>query len=848
MMHHSNASLNSLNDKNLYEISIGVRSQKMLPKKKYPGQMPRRVGLASSLATLNESKRPGEYYIQKLSQSSLNLPKLGTAKRPPSGASLASDVSKDSDDVSLVGSSQFDCPDSRHSSMTSNSLYSNRISQTPTALNTADSEFVEVNDENSSDEDLDQMSSSISTITLKTETATLSKKHSATDLAPSINRTGLPKLRAASTSNILAQKQMGPGPTAPTHALQRTTSVSSSFLLTRTKTRYFNPKETKERQQLRKKVYEDNDDDDEILFNDLDLVFNVPVIKNHPEIYMSRKNSSSSILSRKDIVNADDSKYYSYNGPVNMKPCPLPGKVSSTLTLDTSLCSMPEDRAIDPHDSQEELSFSSNNDSEITLNISEFYNQRSVSYSKLVKMTREQQMVYKLPTYIKSQTSIEDISLISPEKLEVVDQSRPINLPPKSASDKFKHSKEFHRVLSSYELNTKSQSETRKKLGESFISNQQNWFKLMITVNDDKEFARKLAYEKNALRKLNWESLISEKLRFDYFMKVLTLNLGGDFPKQAHETLLKLEVKYDSLSEQMKATKNNEFDMIINNVIRRPVYNTFLEEVAANDAAEFDVDLFKKNYRHMLYIKSLSDGGLKKHHEIFLIPMFLILFQSQESASSIYILIEMFDSNIFGLEVFADLNKYLGRWQDLSRMSSSSVPYKVLSKFNNLSEFEYLSSMSFFEILLQLNDKLPLSLSAPCTPIVAQGSFAALTCAKHSAEFESSAEGSTATNSLDSLPELSMTSVFSKSSSLSLIGIFLQLLVIYSSSSKSKTQNYMKLYQGFLLTIFKYYHINWNSYGELVKSNKSIKLNNTSDQLCNLESFLDKWRELFKKM
>lgn len=837
-MQHSNASLNSLKDNNnLYEITIGTDAHKHT-KKKFT-TTPRRVGLMSSLATLNESKRPGEYYILKFSQSSLSLGKQATnSRRPPSGASLTSDASKDSDDVSLVESSQFDCPDSRLSSMTSNSLYSNRISQTPTAHNLVEVKPAEVQEDYSELEDLDQMSSSISTITLRNESG-LSKKASASDLTDSVPRAGPFKHRAASTSNVMTQKESSNS--APN--LHRTASLSSSFMMTRTKTRYFNAKESKERKQLRKKLYEDFEGDDDILSNDLDLVFNVPVIKNHAEIYMSRKNSSSSLLSRKDIVNADDNKFY--NG---MKPCPLPGMLPSSIA-DSTFDELHEvdESVVSTADDSEEVSFSANNDSEITQNISDFYSQRSVSFSKLVKMSREQHMIYKLPTYIKSQTSIEDISLISPEKLEVVDQSRPINLPPKSATDKVKHSKEFHRVLTNYELNTKSHSETRKRLGDSFIANQQNWFKLMITVNDDKDFSRKLAFEKSNLRKLNWDSLIAEKFRFDYFSKVLTTNLGKEFPDKVMQSFHKLGAKYNSLSDQMKATKDSEFDTSIARVLRRPLYLTYLEEVSQT-SSEFDVPLFKKNYRYLLYIKSLSDGGLKKHHEIFLIPMFLILFQSHETLPNIYQLMEMFDNDIFSLDFFLDLNKSLSRWQNLSLLSSSSAAYKVLSKFDSLDEFQYLGSINFFEMLLQLNDSLPLSLSAPSTPIVAQGAFGPMTTAKSSSEFDGSRDGASVTNSLESLPELNMTSTFSKSSSMGLIGIFLQLLVIYSNSPKSKKLNFLKLYQGFLLTIFQYYHINWNSYSDLVKFNKSIKLNNTSDQLYNLESFLEKWREVFKRM
>lgn len=829
MLYH-NVALHSLSDQNLYEISIGLKA---LSKKKYPGLVPRRVGLMSSLATINDTKRPGEYYIQKLSQSSVNLPKM--VKRPPSGISVTgSDTSKDSDDALLLVSSQFDAPGSRMSSMTTNTLILNRVTET-TSSSSGNSKKESV-----AEEEVDKMNTSISTITLGNDIS----GSNLSEISP--HQMMKPKLRAMSTSNISEPKSIAP-------SLARTRTATSSYLLTRTKTKHYNPKEMKERQQLRKKVYDDNDDDDEILSNDLDLVFNVPVIKNYGEIYRYRKNSSTSLLSRNDLPMTDDNKYYSYSNTVCMKPCPLPGRLPhSTSSVDNTLASMPEDDTVgvgeDSIDEGNLFSFSNDNDGEISRNISDFYGQRSASYSKLVKHSREQHMIYKLPNYIRSQTSIEDISLISPEKLEVVDQSRPINLPPKSASDKAKHSKDFHRALSGYELSRKNQNGSRKKLGELFIMNQQTWFKLMITVNDDKEFSSKLSHEKEKLRKASWESLISEKFRFDFFMKVLSLNSPKGYTDQVKESLSILESKYRSLSAQIKTTKDSEFDKMITRVLSRPVYLNFILEAASRKDSEFDMDAFKANYKHLLYIKSLSDEGLKTHHEIFVIPMFLIFFQTQESFEDICILIELFDKNIFTPEILGELNKKLSYWKDLSRLSSSCMPYKILSKFDSLKEFEYLNSVSFFELLIQLNDRLPLSMSAPSTPIVVQGPSAPLTSTKHSSEFSEGAPVSLVTNSLESLSELNLTSIYFQSSTLSLIGIFLQLLVMYSSSPKSKKQNFLNLYQGFLLTVVKFYHINWNSCAELVRNNKSIKLNNSCDEMTNLESFLDKWKDIFKKM
>lgn len=841
-MQHANISLSSLNE-NLYDISIGAKKQPS--RKKFSNYPPRRVELLSSLAGLHE-KRPGDYYLAKLSsQSSLNLPKLAS-KRPNSDMSVSStDTFKDSDDASLVNSTPFDLPDSRLSSMTANSLYSNRAAEASELEHTKPA-FNSI-DERSADEECEHMSSSISTLTLKHDGET--SNASITELSETRPPILPPKLRSASTSSVLNIKRLASAQRPP-HTLQRQASAASSFMLSRSKTRFYNAKETKERKELRKKVYEEFDNDDELLSLDMDFVFNVPVIKNHGELHRTRRNTlSSTMLSRDDIVQVDHSKN-PYESSAAIRPCPLPGKLSrSNLSLDK----IPQTPGVDSQlsnqsiieddESQDSSYFNVDNDGEICQNISEFYSQQSMSYSKLARLSRDQQLTNKLPNYIKSQTSLEDLTLISPEKLEFVDQSRPINLPPKANCDKAKHSKELHRILTGFENTTKTTSNLRKHLGQLFISNQQSWFKLMLST-EEKELELKLHYEREKLRKLSWESLISEKFRFAYFQRMLRLNLGKDFEEKVKAALALYKQKHAALSDQMKATKKAEFSEIVTQVMQRPMFRNFVAEVKEHKDASYDFNLFRENFCYMLSLKSFSDGGVKKHQRIFLIPIFLFLFQSTESFDDIFVLTEMFEVSMFEPEVFTILNKKLSNWKSLSHMSSSSEPFKILSRFTSLQEFESLNAMTFFELIIQLNDRLPLSLSAPSTPIVAQAQFQSLS--KVSTDSEGS-EKNSSTGSFNSLTDLEPPSIYSKSSSLSLVGIFLQLLLIYSRS-KNKNLYHLKLYQSFLLTVFKFYHINWDNCGELVKGNKSIKLNNTSDQMLNLESFVDKWKCIFKKM
>ncbi|CUM46448.1 uncharacterized protein AC631_04604 [Debaryomyces fabryi] len=848
-MNHANHSQSSLNDNNYYDISIGknVSGNSMNGNKSFPSVYPpRRVGSLSSLLTLNESKRPGDYYIQKMSNSSINLTganskskhALNVANRPKSGESILSLQSNYSDETSLANSSQFDVPDSRLSSLTSNSLISpsqspshnlfcannNSSANTSGSTDSNDKTNDKINEENENeDESNDQINSSLSTLTLKNKSIDSSSDLSYNQ-SPSTSQVSRPRLKASSTTNVIKQRP------------PKLQTIKSATSLQRTKTKFLSAKETKERQQLRKKLYDENDDDDDILANDLDI-FNVPVIKNHAELYINK--NSSKYLSRHDLV-TDDSKY-NVNTSTEMKPCPLPGRLNSTsdITRSSNIRSDISDDSI-LEESEHSFSFSTDNDGEISQNISNFYNQRSESFSKLMKMTREQDMIYKLPNFIKSQSSIEDINLISPEKINCLDQTRPINLPPKNNTDKSKHNKEFKRVLNNYENNTKLANETRKRISESIVNQQQQWFKLMMS--SKKEFNKKLTSDKAMVRKLSWESNCPDKFRYDFFMNALS-NDDDQTITNLKDSFQASQEKYSNLSHSIKVNKDIEFNNVIELILQRPLYDSIMKELHENIEVNFNLDDFKNNLRHLLYIKSLSENGLRKQDEIFLIPFFLILFQNGNTMQEIYVLIELVNHNVLDDEFLKELNKSLGAWTNVNNFSSSSMLYKFLYKFNNPKEFENLNSIRFFEILIQINDKLPLSLSAPSTPIVSQSGQFSFTSPKTNG---SESNNSSKTNSIDQMNDLNIQNALN-SSSYNLILKFLQLIIVYAHSKKTKSKNNLKVFQSFLMIIFQYYHINWNNFSELVKLNRSIKLNNSADQSANLDSFADKWKDVFKR-
>ncbi|KAK6455283.1 uncharacterized protein RJT20DRAFT_55911 [Scheffersomyces xylosifermentans] len=1039
---HKNPSLTSLNDNNYYDIAIttrkkpgsfsknnysaaslhsnpGLAGNGSAPSttgrvKKFTPTGPKRVASMSALTTLDQAskiasnnpssnighitKRPGDYYLQKLSTSSLNLmtsnpktPHLPPApllpsgnnstissnidnlshsdpmRRPISGESLASLHSNFSDEGSSIVSSQFDVPiesnstqaaailaDSRFSSLTSHSIatseapslhnyhmpssathstrqnmrdsnqYHSHEHHYDNSTGPNDTNYVnDVNNYEAEEEEEDSPDNTYDANYMDKQSLVRQRVASTVEQGPG-GVFSRPNYKASSTTNVSASKSISRTPSkalligsaSKSTVSSNNIASSSSPSLSRSKTRYISSKESKQRQLLRKKKYDENDDDDEILSNELDhLVFNVPVIKNHSELYSMHSRShgnllaghhntstgskssissqSSAMLSRSDLMVDNDNNKYNINGTVVhtntpttitsshnsspiIKPCPLPGRLgsqtdlseppspprrNSQLSKDLTVDSIVEED--DADETEDSIvftgNFSTNDDIEITQNISDFYNQRSTSISKLAKISREQTMLYKLPNFVKSQSSMEDLHLISLEKLTLIDQTRPINLPPKSGLDKSKHNKEFQKVLSSYELNTKNLNDARVRSSQIHAQNQQQWIKIISSLIEEsttKSFNKRFLNEKANIRKLAWESNVPSSFRYQFFMKILTHNNNSqDSVNTINNSFDLFDGKYKNLSESIKNNKDAEFNGIIDMVLNRPLFDAIIKESAASST--FNLEKLKHNFKYLLYIKSLSEYGLHKHDQIFLVPILLVLFQNSQSIREIYCLLELINQQIFNREFLSEVNSGLENWNDLKNLyksahSSSSFLHKVLDRFNSLEEFDNLNSNSFFDILLQFNDKMPLSLSAPSTPIMSHPGHFSFT---HSPS--SSSNISCASNISDNAesaitPRTSMSTtddifVDINSSALQLIIKFLQLIIIFSNSIKSKNKNNAKVISTFLVTTFQYYHIGWNSYSELLKSNKPIKLNKSADQVVNLDTFVDKWKDAFGK-
>lgn len=769
-------SINS-KDNNLYDVLI--KSGKRPNKSIIP---PRRISSQTSISELPSSisnnreltKRPSDYYIQKLSSSCLNL---SNGKRPISGDSIISLNSTYSDEISLASYSETH--DTRLSSLTSTSV-SPEVSPnlSSSAIHNNLKRFT-LEDTSTKSMENENLNHSLSTIT--------SDKVLESDPRPyDVSINSMTSFNSTTSSINSA---------GPTRSLS-TKSVHSTTTLTRTKTKYLSQEEIKCRQKLRKKQYDDSYNEDEILPNDIDLVFNVPVIKSQNELYVQKKFRSNLI---------DDNNY---------KPFPLPGKLRSNSTpnmrtlnlinLSTTQINetVEEEYEAKPGDNDESYDKNSNDsnsdsfendDSEIINNISNYYNERSKSYSKLAQINRHENMMYKLPSYVRSQSSIDDLQFISPEKLQYVDQTRPINLPPKTEGDKTKHNKELQKMIKDFERHSLSDASSVSSIiindNESKASIK-SWNDLLNSEN----FNKRIVSEKNVVRKLNWDSNCIEPERFNYFMRLLTFHVNSESVSKIDSKYEELFKVYGNLNESIKKNRNIEFDMIISKAMTKPLISSYATNIPS----------FKSNYSKLLFLKSI-DNSLHKHDEIFLIPILLILFPNIDTRDH-YKMIDLIDSEIFNKNLILAANNDFSQWgQKLPRKMS-----KFLANID-LKEFDNLTFNKVFEILLQFNDKMPLSISA----------------------------GPSASTSLPSSQI---------SCCLEIVFKCLQLMLIYNVNTKTKLINHKKIIDSFVVVVVKYYHINWMDLGDLVDNNKSIKLNFNINNSVNLSSFVDKMFGVFKNI
>ncbi|KAF6071650.1 hypothetical protein FOB64_001360 [Candida albicans] len=680
--------------------------------------IPKRV---PSLPTLNETtnsstsiKRPGDYYIQKInsSKSSLNFSPQQQQhhhhhhhqhqqlmmKQRMSTDSLTSAQSSISDDHSII-SSQFDGVAS--------------TSSTAASTNTPDSRLNSMTSDSFKDSTviLDSNLDSSSTISQPNNRHYYNQALQQPPPQPQ-PPSHKPNIKSSSTSHI---------PTI-TPKIRRAHSISAMQTLTRTKSKFISSSEAKQRQKLRKKKYDENDNDD---YDDEEIseefLFNVPIIKNKAELYSLTAANSMTILSRNDLV-SDRDQY------CTIKPCPLPGKLGSSTDLLASVGNRStshndesiieeeeeeegeeekekeeEDRTEQGHQQDEVGLGIVNDDTTIISNISTYYNQQVEMKNKLAR----QNVMYKIPNFIKSNSSLEDLHLISLEKLSVIDSTRPSHLPPKSMDERKKHNQQIDKILHNKNNSSphliKSPTTRTSFNGSDSLSNNDvvvvynqefiNLVEELQQATDSKTFSKKFQSQRDMIRTYAWTSNIPNDQCFQFLLKILSLNQScQDSLNTIKNSFLLFETKFNNLPESIKSNKMMEFNKLCQEIMTKPLFKT----IPLEEQVEF-MDKLKSIWN----IKAISESGLNQD-EIFLISILLKVFP-QKSCQDIYCLLELINQEVLTKEFKQKFNNNLLKWNNLNQL----YKFQIIP-----GEFQNLSFNSILQILLQFNDQLPLSLSA----------------------------------------------------------------------------------------------------------------------------------------
>ena len=141
-----------------------------------------------------------------------------------------------------------------------------------------------------------------------------------------------------------------------------------------------------------------------------------------------------------------------------------------------------------------------------------------------------------------------------------------------------------------------------------------------------------------------------------------------------------------------------EFNKLCQEIMTKPLFKT----IPLEEQVEF-MDKLKLIWN----IKAISESGLNQD-EIFLISILLKVFP-QKSCQDIYCLLELINQEVLTKEFKQKFNNNLLKWNNLNQL----YKFQIIP-----GEFQNLSFNSILQILLQFNDQLPLSLSAPSTPII----------------------------------------------------------------------------------------------------------------------------------
>ncbi|GMM36048.1 Sbe22 protein [Saccharomycopsis crataegensis] len=274
--------------------------------------------------------------------------------------------------------------------------------------------------------------------------------------------------------------------------------------------------------------------------------------------------------------------------------------------------------------------------------------------------------------------TIDELRLMSPEKIDILSSTRPMWLPPKSAHEDSKHQQQISEAFESYSKKEIDKKERNFQRLKNSLINNQKWFELTVK---HKEIHKPVIY---SMRHLCWKTNIPNDLRYKVWNDVLSYydskhNDTNDNTDDGGDGSLVTTETYDDLSEKLSTINTDylepEIDLIIESLF--PRLELFQTGQKLNS-------ILKK----MLLIQKISKNGLNYGDEV-LIALFLLYFTPAEvfrilSLVNVNVMNDVFKTKFnSNLESNYTMKKYLGKhFKDEMPLINTRNLYKIFMKID----------------------------------------------------------------------------------------------------------------------------------------------------------------------
>lgn len=406
----------------------------------------------------------------------------------------------------------------------------------------------------------------------------------------------------------------------------------------------------------REKLYDDMSiQGRDALDDEEDLIWNVPFTKGVASIFSSTAGKSPALINK--IFD---------QSPISMPMSPLPGSISAP--------SSPMPNNININNKIKNNNNNNNNNNRSSGNsfyslpseaasISEFYQASSSSYFEK-QLKERQDSSTNLPNYIQeaSVVGLEDMSLVSEEKIKTLSSSRPIWLPPKSTKENKRHEREINLTLEDSVRFDKEVKLREEQQAEKIIKYTKRWI-------DVSQHSKIYKYSSECKR-LVFKTSIPQNLRFKIWKSLLQRDLANI----TFEPYEELNQKFVDNVKDFPRSKTEEIEELVSQ-FKRTSENTEL----------------LNNLSHLMKLKMISNTGLNENSDpIIIYSLLLAKFTLSESFEMLSLINE----------------KVFNKSNNIDKFTSSIQTNHTLKRLLGTKEFQNdLDTMCFsqlFQIMLNL--------------------------------------------------------------------------------------------------------------------------------------------------